>query len=179
MNRFIDKKIEFFKMHDGAQTPKKASIYSNWDLYLVSRQDGNTEDTYGEVTKFGTGLQLTIPEGYVGHIVSKSNLASLGYVMATGVQLVYPNNSSEIEISLIKNKNTDDIELPAAVVELSLIPSVKVHLSQTSVRKEREENGEFGHFGSEVEYVKPQPPQKRTAAKSRKPTLKEKHTSLF
>lgn len=176
---FINKKLEYFKMSDSAYDPKRIDMTSSrWDIYLIGRQDGVREDVFGEITKFNTNLQITVPEGYMSMIVAKSILGNLGYEIPSGIQTIFPGDTSELIVPLRKTKNTDDLDLPIAAVEIFMIQHVQAHLAQTYVMKESLLADNFGSsFG--VSEKEQQSKKKGKAVEKKLPPKKNTKFNMF
>lgn len=163
---YINEKLEFYPMHKSAIAPKKSHPTDvGWNVYIVNRTDNRVEDTFGEVNKFGTGLQLSPAKGYAVMVYGKDSLSSAGYQLATGVSVIDPSYTGELIIPLIKFKNSDDIDLPYKAVQIVLTPVSYAHASQRSVPREIPEKGDdFDSAGYFVKEVKKEKKKKKTKA---------------
>jgi dUTPase len=106
-------------MHPHANVPVKTFDESiGYDVELVERCDGRTEDMVNDVTLFDTGLVIKPPEGYYFEMVARRSLYKEGYMMANGVEIIDPCYRGNVIVALYKFKDGDDIKLPFGAVQL-------------------------------------------------------------
>jgi len=105
----------------------------------------------GEVMKFGTGLAVEVPVGYVGLIVPRSGLGSQGLVLGNLVGTIDSDYQGEIFLTLW-NRSDRKIKINAGdrVAQLIIIPHAEVvsweQVEEFGVKTTRGEGG-FGSTG--------------------------------
>lgn len=105
--------INFVKLKPTAEAPSKENNKDvGHDITIVERVDNRSEDVYGDVNIFSTGLVLTAPLHYHIEIIEHPNLYKTGYMLAGGPRIINPGSSEELILPLYKFKETEDIELP-------------------------------------------------------------------
>jgi len=116
------------KIHPAADEPMKERP-SNvaWDVTLIGRYENRVEDNVGDVNYFNTGLQLAAPDGFYFEMSASESLHKAGYMLATGMTIINPDNHGEVLVPLYKFKAGDDIELPFRGVQIVLRPAVYAH----------------------------------------------------
>lgn len=113
--------IRVKKMVPSAEIPSKEdSCNVGYDLTLVARSDNRAEDDVGSVNLFETGLRFAPPPGYYLEVVAKDNLVSNGYILSNGVQILDPEDRSDLVVSLYKFREGDDLSLPCSCLRLVL-----------------------------------------------------------
>ena len=106
-------------MHPHANVPSKNFDEDiGYDVELVERCDGRTEDMVNDVTLFDTGLVIKPPEGYYFEVVARRNLYKEGYLLAAGVEVIGPSYRGNVVVALYKFKDGDDLKLPFGAVQL-------------------------------------------------------------
>jgi dUTP pyrophosphatase len=134
-----------------AEFPYKARTSDiGYDVTLIARQDGITEDTEMRVTYFHTGIKITPPEGYYFEMMARSSLHKQGYILATGTSIIDPNYTGELLVPLLKFTAGEDLQLPCRAVQLVLKPAVYAHLSKIS-KLQMTDRSDMG-FGSSGGY---------------------------
>lgn len=81
------------RVHENAVIPVYAHGSENdacFDLIAVSREVVDNKD-HGYIS-YGTGLQMAIPEGFVGLIFPRSSVSNTGLFLANCVGVVDPKN---------------------------------------------------------------------------------------
>lgn len=123
------------------------------DVTLISRLDGKTEDTVGEVTYFGTGIKIKPPKGYFVEIVPRSSLHKRGYMLANSVGIIDPGYRGEVVVALYKFKECDDLELPNNSVQIILRKANYAHVQIVETLDDTERgDGGFGSTDNNVTY---------------------------
>lgn len=97
---------------------RKAEGDVGWEVTLLNRKDNRSEDAYQDVNYFLTGIQLPRDSSFYYEIVPKNDLIKMGYCMLG--PMVIDSTHGELAIPLYKFKETEDIELPFAAVQLLL-----------------------------------------------------------
>ena len=83
-----------------------------YNLDLVERCDGQTEDMVNNVTLFDTGIVIKPPEGFYFEIIPSPQLYKSGYMMASSIEVIEPNYRGNIMVPLLKFKDADDLKTP-------------------------------------------------------------------
>ena len=129
--------------HENATPPVRAHPSdSGFDLTLIQELK-----SVGDVTFYDTGVQVSPPHGYYFNLVPRSSISKTGYMLANSIGVIDQNYRGNIIVPLRKvHKDSDDIELPAKVVQI--VPMQWYHVSMlASDDLENTERGEGG-FGS-------------------------------
>ena len=89
-------KIQVSKRDVQASFPTKINETDvGYDIALIGRDGGRTEDNAGEVNVFRTGLILIPPQNHFLELVENKTLNRCGY-MLVGNRIVEPNNKVTI-----------------------------------------------------------------------------------
>lgn len=113
--------ISFTKLKPTAEEPFKESFKSvGYEITIIERTDNRTDDIFGDVNLFSTGLILNAPKHYHLEIIEHPALHKAGYMLIGGPRIINPDNTEELVIPLYKFKEVEDIELPfrAAIMVL-------------------------------------------------------------
>lgn len=95
--------ITFKKVNKNSKLPEPTP--SGFDLYAPERVDLPPNSSY----TIGSGIYVSIPEGYVGKIYARSQMAVKTNIRV-GAQIVHHNFPGELQISL-HNSGKDTIEI--------------------------------------------------------------------
>ena len=108
--------LDFVKLSPNIKTPTKATqfsvgldIYSPKDYILTPQNQ----------LIIPTGLRIKVPNGYYGHLCSKSGLA-MRHKIHIGVGVIDPDYTGEIKVLLI-NLGTEPFEILAGTAIAQLI----------------------------------------------------------
>ena len=87
--------------HPHAQLPERAHVSDiGFDLTLISRVDGKTEDTVHDVTVFDTGIKIQPPPGHYVEILPRSSLYKEGYMLVNSVGVIDPEYEGDLMVAL-------------------------------------------------------------------------------
>ena len=111
----------------------------SWEISVIERDDARTEDTFGDVGTFKTGITVEPPRGYHYEIFEHSQLYKAGYTLQGGPKIYDPDFDSEIILPLYKFKEVEDLSLPFVVGSLVLRESQYTIASSPVAKKEKEE----------------------------------------
>jgi len=74
---------------------------------------------HGDVTFFGTGIQVCPPDGFYFDLVPRSSISKTGYILANSVGIIDPGYTGEIIVALRKiDQGAKDLELPIRIAQL-------------------------------------------------------------
>ncbi len=140
--------------HPHAQVPNKTNDQDiGFDLQLVERCDGRTEDLVGDVTMFNSGIVIKPPEGWYFEIHARSSLHKHGYMLANGVGIIDPEYRGNIFVPLLKFRDGDDIKVPIRAVQLVPRRAEYLYVGQTDEQISEEDTPRGrGGFGSTEDY---------------------------
>lgn len=138
--------VRFKKLHPAAQTPTKATDGSaGFDLVATSAK----WDTRYGTWKFGTGIAVEIPEGYVGLIFPRSSVCKTVHRMANCVGVIDSDYRGEISAVFdTKNSAAWDYAPGDRVAQLVIVPAPKVELIEVDELSETARGtGGYGSTG--------------------------------
>jgi deoxyuridine 5'-triphosphate nucleotidohydrolase len=141
------------RVHPHASIPhKQYDTDVGFDMELVARCDGRTEDMVNDVTLFDTGLVVKPQEGYYVEIVARSSLHKFGYLLANSVGVIDPEYRGRIMVPLLKFRDGDDIKLPFKGVQMIIRKAEYVYVGEADedIADEATQRG-TGGFGSTSE----------------------------
>ena len=124
------------------------------ELTLVARVDNRTEDNFGEVNLFDTGLQAIIPAGTYLEIVASPTLYKTGYMLAHGTHIIQPEDRNTIVVPLYKFKDGPDLELPFRAAQILPHASHYTQSNLTAVTKRNDDRNGY-------DVVQPQTEQRK------------------
>jgi len=86
-------KIKIKKLYENSKLPfRKHSTDAGWDLYAHSLVINDQENQY----TYGTGIAVSIPEGYVGLIFPRSSVKNTDIRLSNAVGVIDPGYHGEI-----------------------------------------------------------------------------------
>lgn len=136
-------------VHAHSQLPeKKYEDDIGFDVTLVERLDGKTEDLVGEVTLFSAGLQIKPPEGYYIELVPRSSLYKEGYMLVNSVGIIDPSYRGEVIAALYKFREGDDLKLPCKCMQFILRKAEYAYIGFAEEGQMDETERGDGGFGS-------------------------------
>jgi dUTP pyrophosphatase len=143
-------KVNIKKLNENAIIPKRGSEQAaGYDLCANIAEP--IEIKPHTTVKIGTGLALSVPEGYFGGIFARSGLASKqGLRPSNCVGCVDSDYTGEIIVALHNDLDIPQLMQPnERIAQLVIIPYLTVEFEETDelVRTERGENG-FGSTGT-------------------------------
>jgi hypothetical protein len=80
--------------------PEKSADSIGYEIDLISRTDGRTDDNLNEVNEFHTGIILNAPRGFHYEVYGTPELWKSGYLLPSGMMVV--QNDVELVVPLIK-----------------------------------------------------------------------------
>lgn len=97
---YIDCPIVFRKSHEKAVTPERAhSIDAGWDLRGVSYKE--TE----QYIEYNTGIQMRIPDGYVGLLFPRSSITKYDLMVKNSIGVIDAGYLGDIRFRFTKHYN--------------------------------------------------------------------------
>lgn len=136
--------IEWNRLTDTAHEPLK---YYNADACWDLRADG--EHMVNRYATIPTGLSISIPDGYVGMIMSRSGLASnYGIFVLNAPGIIDAGYSGEIKI-VLGNMSPHEWEIHDGerIAQIMFAPLDNIHLQHNMDMRIESERGKLG-FGS-------------------------------
>lgn len=145
--------LKIRRISDTAVIPTRGSKdAAGYDLYCAESSTISTIEIHpGTTVKIHTGIQMEIPDGYVGLLFARSGIAiKKGLRPANAVGVIDSDYRGEIIVALHNDSNTTQcVNLGDRVAQLVLVkyfaPSIKEVIEDLS-ETERGEGG-FGHTG--------------------------------
>jgi dUTP pyrophosphatase len=140
-------RIQIKRLSDKAIIPTRGSNQAaGYDLYVCS--DNDVIIPPHSSVKVGTGLSVSIPEGYFGAVYARSGLASKqGLRPANCVGVVDPDYRGEIIVALHNDTDTEKtIEKNERIAQFVVMPYLAVEFQETD-ELDSTERGAAG-FGS-------------------------------
>ena len=144
--------LKIKRISDNAVIPTRGSKdAAGYDLYCVASPISTIQILPGDTVKIHTGIQMEIPDGYVGLLFARSGIAiKKGLRPANAVGVIDSDYRGEIIVALHNDSNTTQcVTLGDRVAQLVLVksfaPSIKEVIEDLS-ETERGEGG-FGHTG--------------------------------
>jgi dUTP pyrophosphatase len=120
--------IEYFRMRDSAQPPRRANP-SDAGMDLAFAPDGGEPATIrpGESMICATGLKFGVPHGYMLQIMNRSSIAAMRSLIV-GAHVVDAGYDGEVFINLHNvGQNVQTIEPGERIAQAVLIPVVPVN----------------------------------------------------
>lgn len=114
-----------------AEAPRKRSdAAAGWDVVLVSKPDGRSDDTVGDLNVYGLNLEMKAPAGYYLELHGTTLLANQGYFLAPSPLIVDGDEPTDLIVHLFKIRPGADLELPSSGM-IRVVPKkiVLAHLS--------------------------------------------------
>ena len=139
-------RIPFKKLHPEAQTPRFATDgAAGADLVATSREF----DEFLEVTKFGPGLAVEIPQGFVGLVFPRSSVCKTMHRMANAVGVIDSDYRGEISAVFDSSGAAmDDYQVGDRVAQLVIVPVPAIEYIETDELKPTQRGtGGYGSTG--------------------------------
>lgn len=143
--------IQIKRVHENAVIPTYAHGSNNdacFDLIAVSREIVDNKD-HGYIS-YGTGLQMAIPEGFVGLLFPRSSISTTGMILANAVGVIDPAYRGEVSVRFKWIKDSKMYEIGDRVCQMMIIPREAVAFEEFTGDWEetaRNENG-YGSSGN-------------------------------
>ena len=143
-------KVNIKKLNNNAIIPKRGSGQAaGYDLYANITEP--IEIKPHTTVKIGTGLALSVPDGYFGGVFARSGLASKqGLRPSNCVGCIDSDYTGEVIVALHNDLDTPQLMLPnERIAQLVIIPYLAVEFEETDELEKtlRGENG-FGSTGT-------------------------------
>ena len=137
-------KIKFKKLNQHAQTPFQATAGSaGFDLVATSK-----ERITGNIVKYGTGLALEIPKGYVGLVFARSSCYKAGMLLTNGVGVVDSDYRGEVSAVFATDNWSKEYEVGDRVAQLVIMPYPAVQYVETEELSQTDRGtGGYGSTG--------------------------------
>ena len=128
--KHISEKIEIKKIIPDANFPRRDEGRDSdvgMNIELIGRTKNRSDDVFGDINEFRTGLGITPPDGHYIEIHAADDLHLNGYMLASGVKIINPGSTEEVIVPLYKFKDVEDLELPFIGVKIIVKPAVYAH----------------------------------------------------
>lgn len=139
--------IQIKKLNDKAITPTRGSQQAaGYDLYACADQDVVIAPHH--TVKVGTGISMSIPEGYFGAVYARSGLsAKQGLRPANCVGVIDSDYRGELIVALHNDTDTEKtIDKNERIAQLIVMPYLSVEFQETDKLDDTERGA--GGFGS-------------------------------
>ena len=144
-------KVEIKRVNENAILPTYGSSgAAGADLYACLDASRQTIER-GKTALIRTGVQMAIPEGYVGLVYARSGLASKrGLAPANKVGVIDSDYRGEILVALYNQSETDQtIENGERIAQIVIAPYLKAEFVETDdLEKTVRGEGGFGSTGA-------------------------------
>jgi dUTP pyrophosphatase len=135
-------KVKFKKLNENAKAPYQGTAGSaGFDLYATSKQ---RIDLYH--TKFGTGLAVEIPEGYVGLVFPRSSCYKQGMLLSNCVGVIDSDYRGEITAVFIGTDAEYCYNVGDRICQLVIMPYPQVEFVEAAELSETARGA--GGYGS-------------------------------
>jgi len=132
--------IKVIQLHPQAEVPTQENGDLGWVVTLVGRTENRSEDDFGDMNGFCTGLQLCPPAGHYLEVVALPALYKHGYNLASGPIIISPNNKDELIVPLMKFREANDLELPIQAVQILVKTAVPAFMSKAKNTQHAQDN---------------------------------------
>ncbi|NMB66285.1 MAG: dUTP diphosphatase [Spirochaetes bacterium] len=141
-------KVRFKKLSENAITPMKAykgdacfDLYASWVAVNVAK----------EYIKYGTGIAIEIPEGYVGLVFPRSSIVNTPFILKNSVGVIDSGYRGEITVVFTNVKTIDPLRgyrEGERIAQILILPIPEVELEEVDELSpsERGTNG-YGSSG--------------------------------
>lgn len=149
-------RIEFKTLRDTAIAPTRGSAgAAGWDLYFDSEEKRYTKRRTAfiephQTKMLGTGIAVSIPEGYFGAVFARSGIAaSKGLRPANCVGVIDSDYRGEVKVAMHNDSETiQHIDNGDRIAQLVIIPYAKAELCMVdNLGKTERGDGGFGSTG--------------------------------
>jgi dUTP pyrophosphatase len=135
-------KVKFKKLNENAKAPYQGTAGSaGFDLTATSKQ---RIDLYH--TKFGTGLAVEIPKGYVGLVFPRSSCYKQGMLLSNCVGVIDSDYRGEITAVFIGVDNELCYNVGDRICQLVIMPYPEIEFVEADELSETERG--MGGYGS-------------------------------
>ena len=144
-NRKMKKmKVKFKKLNQYAQTPFQATVGSaGFDLVATSK-----ERISHNIVKYGTGIAVEIPKGYMGLVFARSSCYKAGMLLTNGVGLVDSDYRGEVTAVFATSNFSREYEVGDRVAQLVIVPYPAVEYVETDELSQTDRGtGGYGSTG--------------------------------
>ena len=126
-----------------AQAPyKERASDSGYDLTLIRK-----ERQHGQVTLYGTGIQIEPDYGWYFDLVARSSIIRTGHILANSVGVIDRAYRGEVLVPVFKvDPDAPPLELPCRLVQI--VPRPVVHFAVEQVDELDQSERGAGGFGS-------------------------------
>lgn len=136
------------KINENAVIPKYAHGPENdacFDLVATSMEMVDGGD-HGYIA-YGTGLQMAIPEGFVGLLFPRSSISTTGMILANAVGVIDPAYRGEVSVRFKWIPRTKAYKVGDKVCQMLIVPRPAIEFEEFNGEWEVTERNEKG-FGS-------------------------------
>jgi dUTP pyrophosphatase len=113
--------VKVTKVYENAVIPKYETLGSaGMDLTAISESIDQTKD-YGFI-EYGTGLAMSIPEGYVGLLFPRSSISKTGMMLANAVGVIDSDYRGEIKFRFKYISGTTKYNVGDRIGQIIIVP---------------------------------------------------------
>lgn len=135
-------KVRFKKLNENAKAPYQGTEgAAGWDLYAVSKEQ---IDKY--LTKFGTGVAVEIPDGYVGLLFPRSSCYKQGMLLTNCVGVIDSDYRGEITAVFLGTGKDVCYNVGDRIVQLVIMPYPAIEFIEVDELSDTERGA--GGYGS-------------------------------
>lgn len=136
--------VRFKKLDKNAVTPSKAYPGdAGFDLTAVS-----VEDLPNGKIKYGTGISVEIPEGYVGLVFPRSSIYKFGLMLSNAVGVIDAGFRGEIKAVFRQTYGEFAYQVGDRIAQLVIMPIPEIELQETDELSESKRGtGGYGSSG--------------------------------
>jgi dUTP pyrophosphatase len=137
--------VKIKRLSDNAVVPSYAHG-TDAGLDLVATSMSIIEDSEFGYYEYGTGLAVSIPDGYVGLIFPRSSISNTGMLLSNSVGVIDSGYLGEIKFRFRYIKGTRHYNVGEKVGQLIIMPYPKIEFEEVEDLGESERGS--GGFGS-------------------------------
>jgi dUTP pyrophosphatase len=119
--------VTFNRLHRNAVQPKKEGM--SHILTAINKHD--VEDNENDVVRYGTGLSVNIPEGYIGVIYPLIGIYKKKQIFSNSIIVIPSGQDAEIAIDMTKGLNTEqEYRIGNMIAQMVIIPVLDFNLTE-------------------------------------------------
>jgi dUTP pyrophosphatase len=137
-------KVKFKKLNVNAKAPYQGTVgAAGFDLYAVSKEPA---DRYH--TKYGTGLAVEIPDGFVGLIFPRSSCYKQGMLLSNCVGVIDSDYRGEITAVFLGTDKEICYNVGDRIMQIIIMPYPKIEFVEVTDLSDTERGtGGYGSTG--------------------------------
>lgn len=136
--------VNFKKLDENAKAPYRGSLgAAGFDLFATSKEQ---IDYYH--TRYGTGLAIEIPAGYVGLVFPRSSCYKSGMLLSNCVGVIDSDYRGEISAVFLGTHKEISYEVGDRICQLIIMPYPTIEFCETDVLSDTQRgSGGYGSTG--------------------------------